>query len=769
MTNPCEGFIREPERDGLRGHLSGRARPNRGGVAKPIARTLRLPALHRISLPAGLNISPSSIPDPPHLPRVMIAGWAKVTVRIYSLRGSVKADGASCDKDNSDLTSAEPRSSLPVARMLYERKLGYIVGPNISRWEIDVQIYSVSISNLRSIASLELSLEKVTAILGSNNAGKSTVLRALQLFFDASPKIEADDFYKRSAERIDITITFHNLTHHEIDEFGTAVRDGKLQVSRHFNKAKNSDHSSYSVVAPAYPAFVGIRMITSKMERRKAYAELCTKMGGMTKATSADDVDQKMAEWESANPDKLEFQQVRGFFGATNVAIGKLKKKTSLHYIPAVADANEETSDPKKSPIIVLLADIAKQIYENREEVQQFLIKTNDEFNELVSPEKFPQLSQISDELTKTVQRYYSNSKLIANWEAQEGIRATFPQPSIRVEDNGFLSGLQHVGHGLQRASLFAVIEFLATRGAETSEEQFDKPQSDIIILVEEPEIYQHPTKQQVINDAFHGICKTFSRATGIRFQIVFATHSEKFIGISKFHSARILRKHEEDGRSFHHASAINIEECSEYFGKLTQRIPMSPEAFEAKMHIFSRELCEGFFASKVVLVEGVSDKAILEGAYQAQGRNPASEGIAILSVDGKTKMDKPLHIFRTLKIPTYAVFDSDASKQKPKQRTKANILLQKILDVENPIELPHGITPKFACFDEDIETYLKRVCGQLWEKEFISIADEYGLQPEDISKTPMVVSKICDRGRELGLDFSRFNQIIEHVDALQS
>jgi len=183
-------------------------------------------------------------------------------------------------------------------------------------------------------------------------------------------------------------------------------------------------------------------------------------------------------------------------------------------------------------------------------------------------------------------------------------------------------------------------------------------------------------------------------------------------------------------------------------------------------MHIFSRELCEGFFASKIVLVEGVSDKAVLEGAYEAAGRSADAEGIAIVSTDGKSKMDKPFYIFNRLRIPTYLVFDSDANKREKKINT--NILLQKLAGVENPLDFPDGVFDAFCSFGVNLEGYLKAEAGVRWQEEIQSYKDEYGFDADDICKTPAVVAAICAKLRRENLTLNRFDQIIEKVDKLQ-
>lgn len=629
-----------------------------------------------------------------------------------------------------------------------------------------MQIRSLKVSGLRSIESAELVFDDVTVLIGGNNAGKSTLLHALRLFFEAAPKLSQDDFYKREAEAIEITVTFDNLTESEIEDFGSAVHNGQITIARAFSNDASSN-LAYSVLAKTYPAFSAIRAESNRTQMRAKFNELADQTEGLERASNANQVEERMAAWEADHDEQLEFTYVRGFFGAPNVANGKLRKKTGLHFVPAVANVAEETSDAKKSPIIALLADIARQTYENRQEVKEFIAQTQESFGGLVAPENFPQLSKISDSLTSTVQKYYGESRLLAEWQADDGVEFKFPRPIIRVEDGGFLSGLEHVGHGLQRAALFSVMEFLATNDVAENEEGFEQAQSDIILLIEEPEIYQHPHKQKLVSDAFRKVCSEFSKSTGIRFQVVFATHSEKFLDISEFHTARIVRKEVAEGQNSHSISAISVSECSEYFAGLVRKDPMPNEAFLAKLHIFSRELCEGFFAEKVILVEGVTDKAVLEGVYRSMNRDNVSEGIVITSVDGKTKMDKPFYIFRKLGIPTYAVFDSDENSADKKARV--NHYLQTIAGVEETAEFPDGCFDQFAAFGNNLESYLKGVCGDAWQASFEEVAEEFGLHISDICKTPLAVGQVVSRLREKGVDFAMLDELVGKIDELSA
>jgi AAA15 family ATPase/GTPase len=54
---------------------------------------------------------------------------------------------------------------------------------------------SVHVKNFRSILEETLSCDSLTALVGRNGAGKSSFLRAMELFYDPAAKVALEDFY----------------------------------------------------------------------------------------------------------------------------------------------------------------------------------------------------------------------------------------------------------------------------------------------------------------------------------------------------------------------------------------------------------------------------------------------------------------------------------------------------------------------------------------------------------------------------------------------
>src|SRR4030042_268230 len=98
-----------------------------------------------------------------------------------------------------------------------------------------MMIKSVHIKNFRSILDETLHCENLTALVGTNGAGKSALLRSIDLFYNPVARIEADDFYNgETGQDVVITVTFTGLNQEAKDLFGSYIQGGNLTVERVF-------------------------------------------------------------------------------------------------------------------------------------------------------------------------------------------------------------------------------------------------------------------------------------------------------------------------------------------------------------------------------------------------------------------------------------------------------------------------------------------------------------------------------------------------------
>ena len=208
------------------------------------------------------------------------------------------------------------------------------------------------------------------------------------------------------------------------------------------------------------PNFSGCRNEQSKGERRELYRELQQQYPDLPNVRNADEIDEKLEAWEDAHPGELSRQRVGSFRGWKNVAIGQLKSRTDFVAVPAVRDAVEETGEAR-SPARQLIDAVAKQTIENNRDFQKFSSEANEQLRNLTDPKNVPALSEISTTLSNILRQYYSDLELIATWDPIEQMPIQFPSSQIAVKDHNFISSVERVGHGLQRAVIITILEFL--------------------------------------------------------------------------------------------------------------------------------------------------------------------------------------------------------------------------------------------------------------------------------------------------------------------
>ena len=98
-----------------------------------------------------------------------------------------------------------------------------------------MKLTALRIRNFRCCEEFAMDVESMHALVGANNAGKSTVLHALDLFFNPSiRKLNEESFFRKDlSRRIEIEAIFDQLTSNEANELGTYLKtDGSFHVMR---------------------------------------------------------------------------------------------------------------------------------------------------------------------------------------------------------------------------------------------------------------------------------------------------------------------------------------------------------------------------------------------------------------------------------------------------------------------------------------------------------------------------------------------------------
>ena len=109
-----------------------------------------------------------------------------------------------------------------------------------------MNIREIRVKNFRSLRDAKLSCDHLTAIVGRNGTGKSSFLRALEIFYDQTATATPDDFYNGDIDRdISITVTFSGLTPGALRLFSPYVNKGTLSITRVFSGEQGRNNGKY--------------------------------------------------------------------------------------------------------------------------------------------------------------------------------------------------------------------------------------------------------------------------------------------------------------------------------------------------------------------------------------------------------------------------------------------------------------------------------------------------------------------------------------------
>jgi putative ATP-dependent endonuclease of OLD family len=438
-------------------------------------------------------------------------------------------------------------------------------------------IKSVHIKNFRSIKEIYIEPNSLCAILGANSAGKTNILKAIDLVLGegwaTKAKVAKELFYD-TTQPIEIRIDFSEHVIHNY--FGTNYK---------------------------------IHFITLKMEMIPDFkCEVRLKSNDSTKDFYLND---------------------------------DFKRNCHFIYIPSNRDLNGQLRVSNWT----LLGKLMKEVYQNyinfyHNDEQ----KLRDTFKEIISPAReFLENDFDSNSLTY---KKFSDS-FVRNCGINSIGLSNGMNPELNIYNlNWFYKTLQitltenhsdkvfdseEVGSGMQNLILISIFQTYA-----------ELMGGKVIFGIEEPEIYLYPQAQRALYKSFQRISETS--------QIFYTSHNPNFIDASRAYEIEMVYKTAENG-------TINTQKNTEFINI----VQSEKQRFKIYTQ-FNTERNEIFFAKKVVLVEGDSDKIFYQTiAEKHWGIDLDKLGVSILSCGGKGGVSYFTGLCLAMGIETYfSIWDAD-------------------------------------------------------------------------------------------------------------
>ena len=652
-----------------------------------------------------------------------------------------------------------------------------------------MHIKEVHVKNFRSILDGSLRCDPLTALLGRNGSGKSSFLSALDLFYNPSARVTLEDFYSEDVtQNIEIAVTYSGLNTVAKNLFSAYSDNGNLTVVRVFSDPQSGKSGTYHGMRLQNPEFIDIRNAGGAMAIRNKYNEIrqTGKYTSLPSVGSADAVRTELAEWEKQNPGQCSPLRDDGqFFGFTEVAQGYLGRHTQFVLVPAVRDAQEDATEGRGSPVTEIMNLVVRSVIENRKDLVAFKQQAQEQYREIMDPQKLTELSNLANELSSTLKVYVPDANVSLQWSELADISIPMPQVQVKLLEDEYETKVEKTGHGLQRAFIVTMLQHLVSvRGTETAPEvgastedsglEPVEPQlPSLVLAIEEPELYQHPSRQRHLASGLLRLASESIPGVAKATQVIYATHSPLFAGLDRFDQIRVLRKgSHEDGKP--KITRINKADMDNVANELwvaagSQGEQFTPETLRPRLQAIMTPLTgEGFFADVVVLVEGEDDRAAILGAANSMMHDFDSLGIAVIPCFGKTNLDRPLVIFRQLGVPVYVVWDGDygSSDAKP----EANRYLLRLLG-QTEQDWPDFVGNSCACFKINLEKTLEDEMGKESFVQWLSEAQQQlGIAKKDHAlKNPVVIQRIVENAVSNGKTSESLNGVVNSIVALKA
>lgn len=579
-----------------------------------------------------------------------------------------------------------------------------------------MKLSQLHIRNYRSCRDVVIQLSGMQALVGANNAGKSTILRAIDLLFNPSTtKVDQESFWNCD-ESLEIRIEglFTDLNDAEKAAFNSYLRpDDTLLIARRVKKKDSESGDEDSKVDIAALCCKKVPIVEWLQDNQISGANISQwwpnkdsfVLNGVcfgdelgTAKPSVTDWKDKALKFIGSNlqPGDFEDSWIENPQGYAGVLKGSLPQ---FIFVPAVRDLTDEAKASKTNPFGRLLYSIVSAITdEQKSALTAFLEEVRKKLNRSGGEDRIRNVVEMENRLNALLKEHMPCDLEIEFQPPTLEVLLTTPKLFV---DDGFRNVAENKGHGLQRTIIFSILRCYSELLSGTTGQRT----RSVIFGVEEPEIYMHPLAQRGIRRVFRAIADHGD-------QILFSTHSALLLDVAYFDE--IIRVEQQ---------VSNVENSKQVTSRVWQ-LPMQAMIDDEKARHPSinptestmRELysnayhpnrAEGFFAAKIILVEGQTEQYALPIFAEALNINLDGLNVSIVDCGSKGPIDRLYRIFNELGIACYMVFDYDKDSGSTETLKKSRELLEL---GGSPTNVPSAplITSRLVCFPSKWEDTLR-------------------------------------------------------------
>lgn len=536
-----------------------------------------------------------------------------------------------------------------------------------------MKIKKILIQNFRLLEDLSVNIEEdLTLIVGKNNTGKTSFFEAIKMFFNEKNNFSFHDFSQSTYEKFEECFKiFKKLQEDNNDEekdelnrqLITSMPFIQIEVWLEYDKEKDSliNISEFISDLDDEKNIVIIKLKYQSKDSKKIFSLFEVRKEN----------NQKLIDW--LNENLTSFYDIK-CYGGDNLIEDNLKRKLFSVLCFETIQASrklDDTKNDKNRTLAVGFSDYYREVNkENNQDIESLknqLKSTSKDLKEkynIILETLLQKLESFGVEAGLTIPKINIEANFDPENILKNNIRYFYNQNGINLPEN--YNGL---GYSNLIYLVLKIVSFI---------EKFKKTESSnksetLTILIEEPEAHLHPQMQQVFISQIQQTIKDARDEDNLAVQVIISTHSSHIIneaGINidrSFERIRyFLKLYDKPEKKY----KVAIKDFNEFRKEGDKNV--DEETFRFLKQYMTLNKCDIFFADKLILVEGSTERILLPLMINKVANKLNYEYVSIIEVGGAyTTKFKELLKFINVKSLVITDIDSVILKNKKKKKKK--------------------------------------------------------------------------------------------------
>lgn len=467
-------------------------------------------------------------------------------------------------------------------------------------------LHSIKIQGFRRLYDISATFKDATFLIGPNNGGKSSILKAIGYLL-GNKKIDEENFYAEvdpdtgeqntAVEEIVIEAEFRNVSNQAEewrgfrgrvftyspadDETGKCIFYKKVwkigQTPKTFLKSKKrtlqQEYASISTPQELIEAGINSEVVLDLF-------------GDPSKNLSAKEkqkLDAIDILWDISEDEEW-FENPGGIPG--NV-LSRLPR-----YLIIPADAASYEIEKPTGTLQKTLNELFKEVRDksdNYSEIQNNLFNLS---NELDPKDEDTDFGKMITDLNEVMASVFTNASVHVSADLSDPDDVLIPKFNVEMESN-IKTRVSFQGTGLIRAAVFGLLRFRK----QWEEKQEQDNERGLVICFEEPEIFLHPSASNQMRDTIYQLAHK-------NCQIIASTHSPYMIDLSR-KPRQMLIQLKQDGNK----SSADLFSISEAF----QGLQDDDKTYIKMLSKIDDYVSRVFFCEQAVIVEGDTEDVLIK------------------------------------------------------------------------------------------------------------------------------------------------------------